>query len=82
MATHRGYSNEALQYLSTEPHVTIAHLIELELPTLQGESVSGYYTDYGAPITYNGVTYLTNRISKISDMKEDEGIKVNSLSIT
>ena len=49
MATHRGYSNAALQYLATKPNVTIAHLVELELPTIEGESVSGYYTDYGAP---------------------------------
>jgi|TARA_Y100000296_G_C5180144_1_gene264482 hypothetical protein len=82
MTTHRGYSNAALQYLATKPNVTIAHLVELELPTIEGESVSGYYTDYGAPIEYNGVTYLTNRISRISDIKEDQGIKVNSISIT
>lgn len=81
MSTKRGYSNAALQYLSQNNSVSIAHLVELELPTISGDSISGYFTDYGVPITFEGKEYLTNRILSISDIREDQNIKVNTLTI-
>jgi len=81
MASRRGYTDAALRYLGENQSVSIAHLVELELPTIQGDSISGYFTDYGVPLEYDGKIYETNKILKISDIREDQAIKVNTLTI-
>lgn len=78
---NRGYSASGLLHLHNNKQVKIAHLVMLELPTISGGNVNGYFTDYGTPITYNGQQYITNRIKSISDVTDNEGLRVDKLTI-
>lgn len=53
----------------------------LELPVIGGGNINGYFTDYSTPITYNGQQYITNRIKKISDATDSQGLRVDKLTI-
>lgn len=78
---NRGYNSSAMLYLHNTKTVKVAHLVELELPTIGGSSVNGYFTDYGSPVVYNGRTYITNRIKSISDIRDTTGIRLDKVTI-
>lgn len=82
--SNRNLLASAQNYLDTTSNIRIAHLVTIELAKAVNGQSFAYLTDYFADI-YDpsvGKTFLAGRITRIGDLKQDQGIKHNKLSIT
>ncbi len=74
--------SSTLDYLKTNKTVTIANLIEIELPSPINAPNTLYLTDYGRDIDYNGRTYRSGLIKSIGEIKHTHKFTAHTTSVT
>lgn len=73
-----------LDYLRTNKSITLANLVEIELPSPIGAPNTMYITDYSRDITYNGNVYVSGILkatNSIGDIKQTHKFTAHTTSV-
>lgn len=71
-----------IDYLKDNKTVTLANLVEIELPSPINAPNKLYLTDFGRDITYNGNEYKAGLIKSIGDIKHTHKLSAHTTSVT
>jgi hypothetical protein len=71
-----------ISYLTSNKTVTLANLIEIELPSPIGAQANIYLTDYSRDVEYDGQVYTSGLVKNIGDIKSTHKFSSHTTSIT
>ena len=79
----RNLLSSAVEYLASTSEVKLAHLVRLELAeSTEANKQYSYLTDYMASITFGGNVYEAGHVTKLSDIRQGQGLTNYKLSVT